>query len=693
MVTNRWQQIFVTSLCIFVCIAILVGNLLAANATPLAADSLQSPIALTGPWQFYWGQLLSPADFTNATGVTPKGGTILVPSSWGGQVLGPNVNNGQPLPYFGVATYRTQVVIPREKRDTHTILLFESVGSAYRVWVNGVFAGGLGTVVAGNTPADSPTEKPQIYLNLLNITPNTGQLDIIVQVSNYSFREGGIFGDVQIGQPYITMMQMFNHYMLQDMLLIGVFIVVGLYHIMIYLLNRRDSELLWLAGFCFSVALRSLILNKLLIYSIMPNVSWTLLMHMQYSMKFITLFTYLQLIRTIYRQDVNNLVHQISVAVSLLALIYVIIVPPRVFTFTLNIQIVIIVVILCYYLLVVGYLLLVRKRDGARLNLISMFFLIVTVIHDFYLYTNRIQSIPMFPYAILMTLLVQAIIISYRYALFQQRNIQLAQDLQDINRNLEEKVTERTNELNHSNAQLVALTNQRSHLIANIAHDMGSPLNGVQMGLNILKEDSLNFQEKEKLFGMVMTRINYVKHMVDDLFQLVKLESRQLEFDWEDVSVTALYTELSDDFGRLVHAQGRVLVIEHVIPSTFNSAAIVRIDRQQLFRVLQNLIDNAIKYSTDSQAPIILRSVVRPAAVVSTYEWYVEVVDQGVGIAPEHISLIFERFYTRSDGLQPGRGLGLAICKEIIERHGGEIGVQSMQSKGSTFFFTLPLGQ
>ena len=686
MVINRWQRAFVVSVAIVM--ALLMVRVVVTQVAPALTEPTQSPISLSGQWQFYWGQLLSPADL--ADGATANGASIAVPSSWAGQVLGPNVNDGQPLPYFGVATYRTQVVIPPDQVRTHTMLLLESVGSAYQIWVNGELVGGLGTV-AYDTEGN---ETPQIYVNLVNIVPETGRLDIVVQVSNHSFRESGIFGDVLIDQPYKMMTYMFKHYILQDLLLIGVFVVIGLYHMMIYLLNRRDSELLWLAGCCLTVALRALLLNKLLVYSMIPEVSWTLLMHIQFCMKFMALFTYIQLIYTLYRQDVHHVVHKICVAVSLLAAVYVVSVPPRMFTLTFNIQTVIMVVILGYYFFVVGYLLLARKREGARLNLVSMLFIIVAIIHDFYLYTNKIQSIQMVPYAILMMLLVQAIIISYRYTRFQQRNVQLAHDLQDVNRNLEAKVTERTDALNVSNAQLVALTNQRSQLMANIAHDMGSPLTGVKLSLHILTEDSLNQQEKHDVFGVLMTRIDYVKNLVDDLFRLAKLESRQLEFAWEHVVVAELNAELSAYFGQLVYAQGRSLISEHLVPHTFHADAIVCIDRQQLYRVLQNLIDNAMKYSADPQAPIILRSVVRQSITdVTHYEWYVAVVDHGIGIAQEHLPLIFERFYTRSNGLVGGSGLGLAICKEIVERHGGVIGAQSTIGEGSTFFFTVPIAE
>jgi signal transduction histidine kinase len=295
--------------------------------------------------------------------------------------------------------------------------------------------------------------------------------------------------------------------------------------------------------------------------------------------------------------------------------------------------------------------------------------------------------------ALLVMLLTQAIATSYRYTRFQQHNMQLAHDLQEVNRDLEEKVIARTNDLNASNAQLIALTNQRSQLMANIAHDMGSPLTGIQLSLHMLTEDSLNPQEKQDMFGVSITSINYVKQLVDDLFRLAKLESRQLEFDWEYTSVVALYTDVTDYFNQLMQTRGRTLVSTHSAPDGCASDIKVRIDRRQLYRVLQNLIDNALKYSTDPQSAIVLRSTVCQSHVAATtcYEWRVEVIDYGVGIATENLPLIFERFYTRSSGLQTGSGLGLAICKEIIEYHGGVIGVQSVQEQGSTFFFVLPI--
>jgi len=690
---TRRQRIFLVSLCISVCVIILLGTVVAAQPTPSPANVAQEPISLAGQWQFYWGQLLWPADFADASSTLPNGGTIAVPSSWAKQVLGPNVNDGQPLPSFGVATYRTQVVLPPEKVGTYTVLVLENIGSAYRIWVNGVPVGGLGMVAVGAPATDKHSETPQIRLNLINITPQTGHLDIVVQVSNYSFRESGIFGDIKIGPLYPTMIHVFNHYILQDLVLIGVLVVVGFYHVIIYLLSRRDNELLWLSGACLIIALRALLLNKFLVHAIFPDVLWLLLMHLQFITKYTGILMYIYLIRALYRQDVNEIVHKFFTIVCIGALVYVSSVPPSVSTQTINIQALIIVIILGYYLCVVGYYLLLRKREGAWLNLVCLLLVIVAIIHDSLLSTNQIQSVQIIPYVTLLTLLTQAIIISYRYTRFQQRNAQLTYDLQENNRLLEEKVIARTDALNASNAQLIELTSQRSRLMTNIAHDMGSPMIGIQSSLQMLTSDTLSNQEKQNFFQLLTARTNYVKQLIDDLFQLAKLESRQWAFDWDDSTVRDLYAEMSTYFGRIVQTQGRVLLIEPADSRTFAPDIMVHVDRQQLFRVLQNLIDNAIKYSTDPQTPITLRSVVRPAMVATTYEWHVEVIDHGVGIAPAQLPLIFERFYTRSNGLQAGSGLGLAICKEIIERHGGVVGAQSRPGEGSTFFFTLPIAE
>lgn len=136
------------------------------------------------------------------------------------------------------------------------------------------------------------------------------------------------------------------------------------------------------------------------------------------------------------------------------------------------------------------------------------------------------------------------------------------------------------------------------------------------------------------------------------------------------------------------------LALENLQPAIKESGAVVKYGglpmikahRTQIVQLFQNLIGNAIKFR-DERAPVI-----EFGAEEKDGQWIFSVRDNGIGIAAEHVEIvfaIFQRLHTRSE--YPGNGIGLAICKKIVERHGGKIWVESEEGKGSTFRFTLPL--
>jgi len=656
-----------------------------------SATAQSTIVSLNGPWQFYWDELLTPDDF-RAGALT--GATIAVPSSWAGQIIDPTVNGGQPLPRFGVATYRLQTAVPAVLAGKQLLLLLGNIGSAHRVWVNGVEQDSLGVVATIQDGQVATPETPAIRLRFIDIPPNTTQLDIIVQVSNYTFRDSGIFGNVRIGDTYATMMFLLEHYVVRELLLLSFIFLMGLYHVIIYVTSRRDASLLWLAGVCFGIALRAVFINKFLFDVLFPDVAWDTVMRLQYSAKFISQLSLILLINVAIRSVVHQRIHQVAVVVTCAWIVYVWAMPVGAYTLSFLQQTIVMVIVLAYYA-TMSVLLMVRQRTlEANLNVASQLIIIVAIVYDYLLFTKRFDSIQLVPIAILAMLLIQSLIISLRYALFQQQNEQLTEGLKEANRTLEHKVQERTEALNQSNAQLAALFKQRTQLMANIAHDMGTPITGVQSSLHVLTDDAVHGPERQELVTMLHQRVRDLKHLTDGLFQLSMLESRQLEFDWEYVAVADLYAEWSTSFARMLNLQGRVLQTEHIAIDVLDARATVRVDRRQLQRVMQNLIDNAVKFSLHPQSPIEFKSMVRqgPHNPLGMHEWCVEVVDYGIGIDASELSMIFQRFYSGQQQRRVnGSGLGLAITKEIIEHHGGVLSVYSEPGRGSTFAFVIPL--
>jgi hypothetical protein len=152
-------------------------------------------LSLDGEWEFYWNQWLS-SDEIRRNNIQPD--YIQVPSSWRGKSL-----NGKPLMKYGYATYRILIQIPMEDIGEDKALFLRNVGSAYQIWIDDQLKEGI-----GETGQSLSQEKPMLQMNLVLFEPKKEIVEVILQVSNHSFREGGIIGEVSYGDtkaliPYV----------------------------------------------------------------------------------------------------------------------------------------------------------------------------------------------------------------------------------------------------------------------------------------------------------------------------------------------------------------------------------------------------------------------------------------------------------------------------------------------------------
>jgi signal transduction histidine kinase len=221
----------------------------------------------------------------------------------------------------------------------------------------------------------------------------------------------------------------------------------------------------------------------------------------------------------------------------------------------------------------------------------------------------------------------------------------------------------------------------RRQLLADVSHELMTPLTAIRGYLETLDMPSIALDEatRSRYLGVVKEESLRLERIVGDLLDLAKLEAGGGTFSLEDVPIGPIYARVLE---RHEHAAGEQGV---ALESRGDQTVLVRADPMRLEQALQNLAANALRH-VSSGGHIVLDVERRDDGVV------LSVRDNGVGILPEHLPRVFDRFYkadaSRSEG--SGSGLGLSIVKTIVERHGGRISVRSTPGVETVFEIVLP---
>jgi hypothetical protein len=249
----------------------------------------------------------------------------------------------------------------------------------------------------------------------------------------------------------------------------------------------------------------------------------------------------------------------------------------------------------------------------------------------------------------------------------------MAEELTTFYTKLEQQVAERTDELARSNADLEQFAYVASH-------DLQEPLRAVAGCVQLLQQ-----RYKDQLDGRGHALIQHavegasrMQSFIQDLLSYSRVGTRGQSF--EAVDCAAVLESALASLSVSIRESGAVI--------THGPLPKIAADRTQLTQVIQNLVSNALKFR--GQHP----PKVHIDAEQDNGAWRFAVCDNGIGIEPRYVERIFgifQRLHTRRE--YPGTGIGLAICKRIVERHGGRIWVSSEPGQGATFFFTIPHGR
>jgi signal transduction histidine kinase len=249
--------------------------------------------------------------------------------------------------------------------------------------------------------------------------------------------------------------------------------------------------------------------------------------------------------------------------------------------------------------------------------------------------------------------------------------------LKQLNEELEDRVYRRTAQLKEANANLMYSNRELEQFAYVASHDLQEPLRAVNSYAQLLaRKYQNNLDAKaDKYLGYIMEGATRMQQLINDL----------LEFSRVGTQAKALQSTACEQVLNHVLKNLQIAIAEHQARVTHDPLPIIMGDEIQLIQLFQNFIGNALKFRRKEPPHVHISAVQRGD------EWLFSVRDNGIGMESEYferIFVIFQRLHSRQE--YPGTGIGLAICKKIVERHGGQIWVESTLDVGTTFYFTIP---
>lgn len=259
----------------------------------------------------------------------------------------------------------------------------------------------------------------------------------------------------------------------------------------------------------------------------------------------------------------------------------------------------------------------------------------------------------------------------------------MAQRLNDLYDSLERKVRERTIELSEANERLKQLDQLKSDFVSMASHELRSPMASMKMGVStVLREMVGPLNDDQKLMLDIAERnIDRLTKLTSELLDLTKIEAGQLDINLSECDVVGIANEVVEAYQPLAADKDVSMSVK-----ASGGPALATCDRDRIYRVIQNLVNNALNFTEGGEVSI--------EVTPSGDQVEVAVSDNGAGIPAEALETIFEKWsqaHSETVSEKRGTGLGLAICKGIVEAHGGQISVESVEGEGTTFKFVLPV--
>jgi two-component system sensor histidine kinase ChiS len=611
------------------------------------------PVKLSGEWAFYWNRFITP-EIINSEEITSTRKLIRFPSIWNS-----HKHEGKEVGSNGYATYHLRVKV--NKTDEQLALKILTFSTAHQLFANGKEISRAGT--PGTT---RETSEPMYNPEVVEVEPENGILDIVIYISNFHYKKGGPWRTILIGIED-DLRQMRNNSIYFSIFLFGCFIIMGLYHLTLFLLRRGDHAPLYFGLMCLAFSGRVIATNEYFIITMIPSIPFEAIIKTEYLSMYIGVPLFAMFWRSLYKDYYFKHIFTIVLVISAIASLTVLVTGADIYTYTI-VPFQIMTALLIIYCFIVLTILSFQKKEGAFFFVLGFLFVGLTAINDMLNSNYIIRTYDLLPFGFLFFVFSMAFLMSKRFAgaFSRAENLSI--------------------EIGQKNVELKKMDKLKDEFLANTSHELKTPLNGI-IGLaeSLLDgvEGPMNEMQAENL-RMIASSGKRLAHLVNDILDLSKLKNSEIFLKQSPIDVWQL-TEIVFTMSKPLLNSEEVMLVNN-IPE---SIPLVQGDEDRIQQVLHNLIGNSIKFTRQGTITVSAKIEQNGGSRFIA----VSVSDTGIGIPGDKMDDIFKSFEQADGSIEReygGTGLGLAITKSLIELHGGTIEVTSEVDKGTTFTFTLP---
>ncbi|MCH1624136.1 ATP-binding protein [Ferdinandcohnia quinoae] len=601
-------------------------------------------LTLNGEWEFYPSVFLKPNQLASDSS-KPKNKKLLLqtPNAWKHAFDKKSDSSN----YFG--TYRLRILL--DDNTTQTLgLRIEKVKEASSVYVNGEHIGGI-----KQSEIESNPHLTNYNPYSMKFKPNHNEIEILIHASS-DRKDGGIIKPIRFGS-----IEAINH---RDILSIGlqlflcvVFFLHSLYAIILYFIGPKPKKgLLYFSLLLICATFSVLVADDKLLYRLFTiNFEWKIKIGY---LTYIGVSAFIpSVINSLYPNHPYKKIVRFFSLYCILYSLFVLIAPSE---YNMQAAKVLLSTALVSSIFISTIILrkAISKISDIIFPLLGCISIGVNLIWVMVISRLSFVGMPHYPFDLMIAILAFTIFWFKRFFRVSAEANELAERLQ-----IEDK--------------------RKDEFLINTSHELRNPLHGI---INIIQAilddqgDPPNKNHSERLH-ILLNVSNRMSLMLNDLLDVTRLKEKMIRLHPKKVQLQAVVTGVLD-MARLM-VEGKPIYLHHTIDDTFPP---VKADEKRLIQILFNLIHNAVKFTDEGTITIrasIINSMVK-----------IEVEDTGIGISEKELNRVFlpyQQADTNEIRESGGFGLGLSLCKQLVELHGGILSAQSTKGKGSIFSFTIPL--